>query len=69
MNAISSPRSGMRPEFRALVEASDAHPSARKLWLSATHAGLPKSTPEGIEVLPAYLWLLEDEQPRSGSDR
>jgi hypothetical protein len=50
-------------ELRALVEASDAHPSARRLWLSATRAGLPPSAPEGIEVLPAYLWLLEAEIP------
>ena len=45
-------------ELRALLEAGEAHPRARKRLLTLTRDAAPAETPPGITVEPAYEWML-----------
>jgi hypothetical protein len=45
-------------EMRALEEAAEAFPRARRRLLTLTRDGLPASVPAGVVAEPAYLWLL-----------
>lgn len=51
-------------ELRALVEAAELYPKARRRLLTLTLDGAPLHTPPGIEVEPAYQWLLNEPDPR-----
>lgn len=53
----SDPTTAAR-EFRALAEAGEAHPGARKWLLTLTRDGLPAEAPPGVNVQPAYEWML-----------
>ena len=45
-------------ELRALVEAGEVHPRARKRLLTLTRDGAPAEPPLGVIVQPAYEWML-----------
>ncbi len=45
-------------ELRALVEAGRIHPKAKKRLLTLTSDGRPAEVPRGVEVQPAYEWML-----------
>ncbi len=45
---------------RALAEAGQRFPSARRRLLTLTRDGFPAETPAGTEVQTACEWLLED---------
>ncbi len=47
-------------EFRALIEAGEIYPSARRRLLTLTRDGAPAQVPPGITVQPAYEWLLNE---------
>ena len=47
-----------RRELRALREAGEAHPRARKRLLTMTHDGAPPDAPPDVTVQPAYVWFL-----------
>ncbi len=47
-------------EFRALAEAGDLFPKARRRLLTLTRDGAPAEIPEGVIVQPAWEWLLGD---------
>jgi predicted AAA+ superfamily ATPase len=51
-------------EFRALIEAGDIHPSARRRLLTLTRDGAPTDVPPGVTVQPAYEWLLAEPAER-----
>jgi len=51
-------------EFRALIEAGEIYPSARRRLLTLTRDGAPTEVPPGITVQPAYEWLLAEPTPR-----
>ena len=51
------PNTAMR-ELRALVEAGNLFPMARKVLLTLTMEGMPRETPPGVSVQPAYVWML-----------
>ncbi len=53
----SAPATAER-ELRALLDAGEMHPNARKRLLTLTRDGQPTSAPPGIKVQPAYEWLL-----------
>ncbi len=46
-------------ELRALSEAHETFPKARRLLLTLTRNGLPSDAPKGVRAQPAYEWLLE----------
>ena len=45
-------------EFRALKDAASIHRRARRRLLTLHREPLPEAPPAGIEVMPAYEWLL-----------
>jgi predicted AAA+ superfamily ATPase len=45
-------------ELRALAAAGREHRRARRLLLVLQRTDVPRSMPAGVEVLPAYEWLL-----------
>ncbi len=45
-------------ELRALVEAGNLFPEARKVLLTLTMEGMPRETPGDVSVQPAYGWML-----------
>ena len=45
-------------EFRALQDAASTHRRARRRLLTLHREPLPDAPPAGVEVLPAYEWLL-----------
>jgi hypothetical protein len=45
-------------ELRALASARREHRRARRLLLVLQRTDVPRSVPAGVEVLPAYEWLL-----------
>ncbi len=45
-------------ELRALQEAGEMHPNARKLLLTLTADGLPAEHEEDVDAQPAYEWML-----------
>lgn len=45
-------------ELRALMEAGQLFPQARKILLTLTMDGLPRETPLGVLAQPAYVWML-----------
>ena len=45
-------------ELRALIEAGNQYPQARKLLLTLTRDGAPARAPADVAVQPAYEWLL-----------
>jgi len=45
-------------ELRALLDAGEVHPKARKRLLTLTRDGKPAAAPPGVTVQPAYEWLL-----------
>jgi hypothetical protein len=51
-------------EFRALIEAGDIHPSARRRLLTLNRDGAPTDVPPGVTVQPAYEWLLAEPAER-----
>jgi predicted AAA+ superfamily ATPase len=51
-------------EFRALVEAGELYPGARRRLLTLTRDGAPAEAPPGIIVQPAYEWLLAEPADR-----
>jgi hypothetical protein len=56
-------------ELRALVEAGEVHPRARKRLLTLTRDGAPAEPPPSVIVQPAYEWMLAtagDAGPESG---
>ena len=57
----SAPSTGER-ELRALLEAGDALPKARRRLLTLTGDGMPSDVPAGISAQPAYTWLLTPAQ-------
>lgn len=54
---MSDPATAAR-EFRALDGAAAEFPGARQLLLTLTRDGLPAEAPSGVEVHPAYEWML-----------
>jgi predicted AAA+ superfamily ATPase len=56
--ADASDPSTAERELRALVEAGDRFPQARKRLLTLTRDGLPRKTPADVLAQPAYVWLL-----------
>ena len=55
---LAEPATAQR-EFRALVAAADRFPGARRTVLTLTRDDLPQSVPDGIEVQPAWQWMLD----------
>ncbi len=53
-----SERATAERELRALVEAGAQHPGARKLLLTLTRDRPPMETPPGVQIQPAYEWML-----------
>lgn len=53
-----SDRATAAREFRALEGAAAEFPGARQLLLTLTRDGLPAEAPSGVEVRPAYEWML-----------
>lgn len=47
-------------ELRALAEAGEIYPSARRRLLTLTRDGAPADAPPGIVVQPAYEWMLTE---------
>ncbi len=47
-----------RRELRALVEAGNLFPKARKFLLTLTMDGMPRETPLDVSAQPAYVWML-----------
>ena len=45
-------------ELRALVEAGNLFPKARKVLLTLTMDGIPRETPPDVSAQPAYVWML-----------
>lgn len=45
-------------ELRALLSASEIYPAARLRLLTLTRDGAPADVPSGVEVQPAYEWML-----------
>lgn len=45
-------------ELRALKDAGDHHPYARKFLLTLAHDGLPAEVPADVSAQPVYEWLL-----------
>lgn len=45
-------------ELRALAEAGELHPKARKKLLTLTKDGIPPTAPRDVVVQPAYEWML-----------
>ena len=45
-------------EFRALIAAAERFPQARRRVLTLTRDDLPSAVPPGIEVQPAWWWML-----------
>jgi hypothetical protein len=45
-------------ELHALLAASEIYPDARLRLLTLTRDGAPAQAPTGIEVQPAYEWML-----------
>jgi len=45
-------------ELRALLAAAEMYPAARLRLLTLTRDGAPADVPAGVEVQPAYEWLL-----------
>jgi uncharacterized protein len=54
----SDPATGER-EIRALQEAGLRHPEASLRLVTLTRDGAPGEAPAGIDVIPAYAWMLE----------
>mgnify|MGYP001588498601 CR=1 FL=1 len=52
-----------RRELRALVEAGETHPAARKRLLTLTQDGSPPDAPPDVSVEPAYAWFLRGPGP------
>ena len=46
-------------EFRALATAADRFPEAKRRLLTLTRDDLPSSAPAGVEVQPAWQWMLD----------
>jgi predicted AAA+ superfamily ATPase len=55
----SDPATAAR-ELRALSEAGETYPSARRRLLTLTRDGGPAEAPAGILVQPAYEWMLAE---------
>ncbi len=51
--------STMEREIRALIDAGDHYPSAKKILLTLYRETLPLQVPSEIIVRPAYEWMLE----------
>jgi predicted AAA+ superfamily ATPase len=47
-------------ELRALVEAGETYPRAKRRLLTLTRDGAPSDVPPGIVVQPAYEWMLAE---------
>jgi len=45
-------------ELRALVEAGNLFPTARKVLLTLTMEGMPREAPPHVSVQPSYVWML-----------
>lgn len=54
---MSDPATAAR-ELRALDAAAAEFPGARRLLLTLARDGLPAEAPSGVEVRPAYEWML-----------
>lgn len=54
---MSDPATATR-EFRALASAGAQFPQARRTLLTLTRDGLPAEAPDGVDVGPAYEWML-----------
>ena len=50
-------------ELRALEEAGEAHPQAKKRLLTLTRDGAPPKTPDDVLIQPAYEWMLIEPVP------
>ena len=50
-------------ELRALAEAVREHPRAARRILVLTSDQLPAKSEAGVDVQPAYEWLLDGETP------
>jgi hypothetical protein len=57
--ADASAQTTAEREIRSLEEAGQRHPKARRLLLVMDRGGVPREVPRGIEVLPAWRWMLE----------
>jgi hypothetical protein len=49
-------------ELRALHQAGEQHPSARKRLLTLTGDGAPAETAPNVTVQPAYEWMLTEPE-------
>lgn len=58
---MSDPATATR-EFRALEAAGVRFPQARQTLLTLTRDGLPAEAPPGVDVSPAYEWMLAGER-------
>ncbi len=45
-------------EVRALTDAGDHFPEASRLFLTLTRDGAPAEAPRGIDIQPAYEWII-----------
>jgi predicted AAA+ superfamily ATPase len=57
----SDPETAER-ELRALREAGDLFPRAKKRLLTLTRDGSPADVDEDVHVQPAYAWMLAGEE-------
>lgn len=56
-----------RRELRALAEAGELHPHARRRLLTLTRDGAPAEAPPDLTVEPAYVWFLAEAEAERSS--